>query len=313
MESICLVWRLPLSVLSFFFYRIVRFCLQKVVRKEVRRRSSLGEPVHWLGLSEALKQPMGLVYIMVTGPRWNCSAVIGVLGGSLKVESSIDIQIEAANRSAKQWTLVIYNECHQTVAYVGSMNTAEGTEWQKVNLEEGLYSIGLRYYNCSHDVKFPAVRVDNIERVSCRSMNNEMQEYQTYLKQIENKRGFFYYCLHYYMFHMLRWNKFFSASLVTSEFLPVGNPETLFEYGCLTKGNSLHVDFEADVLDRAYIYLAYYNTCSFPVFWIRIDQTGYLSQTVPCDGYYLIRVVYKNEVESATSSKKIQCKVIQKI
>ena len=309
MESISLIWQLPLSVLSFIFYRFIRYCLRKVVNKAVKCRLKRGDSIQWLGLSEVSKQPMGLAYIMVTGPRWNCHALIGILG-PLYVKSNIDIQIETAHRSSKQWTLVIYNIYHQTVAFIGSMNTTREILWHKINLEEGQYSIGLRYYDCEHDAGFPAVKIDGLEDVAFRSMEDEMNQYQKFLTQIKNYHGFFYYCLHYYVFHLLRWKKWFPESFVKREFLPVGNPETSFNYGCLRKGDTLRVDFEKDLLENAHIYVAYNNTCSFPVFWGRINQADYCSKPVPCDGFYLIRVLHKTEVKSDIPSNKIHCKII---
>jgi hypothetical protein len=278
-------------------------------KKEIKKRLKMGDSLKWLGFSEVVKIPMALPYIMVTGPRWNCHAVIGAVGPFV-VRSSIDIHVETAQKSAKQWTLVIYGESYQTETFLTSRTTPKGKLWQKVNLKNGQYNIGLRYYNCGDEVEFPAVKIDSVDRVSFCSVANEMQQYEAFLRQIQNRRRIFYYCLHYYVYHLIRWKKWLPESFVQREYLPVGNPETSFYYGSLRKGDILQVDFDKGIFDEASVYIAFYNICSFPVSWQRITQTGNFSSRFPCDGHYLIRILSKGEDKTGVSSKKVHCRIL---
>lgn len=288
-----LLWQVPLSILSFSFYRIMRFRLRKGAKKEIKKRLKRGEPLRWLGLSEVLKHPLVLPYVMVTGPRWNCHAVLGQVG-PFNVQSGIDIQMEIAQKSAKQFMFIFYREDYQTEIFISSLAISKGKPWQKIDLPAGQYRIILRYYECQDQVGFPPIKIDGIDRIAYRSMDNEGEQYKAYLRKIQNHRGFFYYCLHYYIFNLLRWRKWLPESFVKREYLPVGNPETSFYYGSLRKGDIIQVNFDSDLLNDINVYITFYNLCSFPVFWENINNAGYHSRRVPCDGCYLIRVNGKN-------------------
>ena len=307
---ISLLWQVPLFVLSFFFYRLMRLGIQKGANKDIKRRFKGGESLKWLGFSEILKQPMALPFIMVTGPRWNCHAVIGILG-PFNLQSTIDIQVETAQKSAQQWTIIIYSwkNKKQTVTFLSSATTTNGELERQINLAPGQYSIGLRYYNCQEEVAFPAVTIDGKQRVTSCSMKTESKQYQSFLRQIQNHRGIFFYGLHYYIFHLLGWQRCFPKSFVRKEYLPVGNPETSFYYGRIRKGDILQVDFDEGLINTASIYITFYNLCSFPVFWEDIIRIGYQSKPIPCDGHYLIRVHGRGR---RIEWLQICCKVISK-
>ena len=61
-----------------------------MARSQRNRKANKGEKLAWVTMSELLKSPMGIPYLMVTGPRWNCHAVIGGVG-PLQVQSLIEI------------------------------------------------------------------------------------------------------------------------------------------------------------------------------------------------------------------------------
>lgn len=310
-EIVPLLWQIPLSVMSFLFFHLMRNIIQKgaYISLKIGFISVKGEGLGWMGISEILKKPIALPYLMVTGPRWNCHAVIGTLG-PFHVKSFIEIQVEKAQKSAKQWTLIIYDRVYQTNSFLSSRNMTSGKVWEKVSLKPGRYGIALRYYDPEGEwVTFPAVKIDGMESVPSRSMRDEMEHYQTFLRKIQNRHGFFYYGLHYYVYHLLCWKKWLPESFVSKEYLPVGNPETSFYYGSMKKGDILEICFDKGLLDKANIYFAFDNRCSFPVFWETITQSRYHTGPVPCDGFYLIRVHSKCEKEADTLSDRVSCKI----
>ncbi len=121
----------------------------------------------WLGFSELVEMPLARPYIMVTGPRWNCHAVLGVLG-PVQVQSTLSINVKQCRMSAGQWTVVLYNSQRETVCSTGSTTDTGTVEWRDLTIEEGAYSIALRYYECVPHPVFPAVQIDRHEYTATR-------------------------------------------------------------------------------------------------------------------------------------------------
>ena len=224
-----------------------------MARSQRNRKAKKGEQLVWFTLSEILNSPIGIPYLMVTGPRWNCHAVIGGVG-SLQVQETVGIDVETAQKSAGEWTLVFYNEKMDTKTYLSSTEVRPKTAWKSINLESGRYMLSFRYYHVKKEVKFPTINVDGKKVIDARPINKEWQDYQEGLEVIRNHRGWFYYALHYYVFNLLRWRKWLPESFVEREFLPVGNPDTLFYYGILRQREKFKVTFDA-LLFRKSMYL----------------------------------------------------------
>ncbi len=307
MATFGLLWTVPLSLLSFAFFRFIRSRIRKAAAKFVQKKMERNEQVEWIALSEFLAQPMALPYQMVSGPRWNCHAVIGVVG-PLDVKSKVSIKVDQAQKSAKQWTIVFYEPSLATRTFISSAEVSGSESWQDISLEPGRYSLALRYYNSGDKVSFPAIKVDGENKVDERCVDQEYENYQSFLKKIQNSNKFFYRALHYYVYNLVYWEKWLSKSFVKNEFLPVGNPETIFHYGALQRGQKIQVHFDSKLLEEAHIYIAYDNLASFPVFWEEITSSGYESVAVPCKGYYLIRMHYKSQNRKA--SPDIETKVL---
>ena len=259
-----------------------------------KRQASKGEKLAWVTMSEILSSPMGIPYLMVTGPRWNCHAAIGGVG-PLQVQETIEVDIETVQRSAGEWTLVFYNEKMDTKTYLSPANVEPETTWQSISLESGKYLLSFRYYHPKKEVKFPAINVDGKKVIDAHPIDKEWKEYQEGLETVRDHRGWFYYALHYYVFNLVLWRKWLPESLVNKEFLPVGNPDTLFYFDILRHGQKLNIKFDSSLLEKACIYITYLNKCSFPVHWVEVTKPSYESKFMPCEGYYLVRVHHKEK------------------
>ena len=279
-----------------------------MARSQRNRKANKGEKLAWVTMSELLKSPMGIPYLMVTGPRWNCHAVIGGVG-PLQVQSLIEIDIETVQKSAGEWTLVFYNEKMDTKTYLSSTKIEPRTFSQSIKLESGQYMLSFRYYHTKNELKFPTIKVDGNKVIDARPIDKEWQEYQEGLEVVRNHRGWFYYALHYYIFNLLWWRKWLPESFVNREFLPVGNPDTFFYYDILRQGQKLTITFDSLLLGKACIYVAFLNKNSFPVNWEEVTNSDYQSPPLSFDGYYLVRVHHKEKGDHEELVKSMRCHI----
>src|SRR2546430_1025503 len=113
-------WEVPLALVSFVFYKVVRWLLRRVANLHFRPGTEKAR--HWRVLSaETLKNPLALPLLMTSAPRWNTHAVVAT-AGALRVERTLGVDVEAAARSAQSWTLVVYTfPGFRTVAGIDSL------------------------------------------------------------------------------------------------------------------------------------------------------------------------------------------------
>ncbi len=117
--QLSVLWEIPLAVLSFLFYKLMKFVIGNL--NTIYLYFNQGKALQWRVLSaETLKTPLFLPVLMTKGPRWNTHAIIGTVG-PFSVNSSMGLDIECANMSAKSWIAVVYSfPYYQTVASISS-------------------------------------------------------------------------------------------------------------------------------------------------------------------------------------------------
>lgn len=291
MQTLALLWRVPFFALSLLFYRALRLLLRAAARRAAAKRAADGAPAEWHGLSEMLAKPLALPYLMVSAPRWNCQAVVASTG-PFAVRSEIEVDLRSLRASAATWGLEIAAP-HVPGAALhlgpGAVQSEAGA-WHRVALEPQVCRLVLRYYGASGAAEFPAVKVDGNALVGARSARHEAASYAAYLEMIRNRSGVFYYCLHYYMRCLLRWQSRLRDAFVRSEYVPAANPGTLFRFGRLERGAILRVEVAEEFVNKALVDVVYYNRCSFPVAWERITGPSYRGEPATVDGSYLVRV-----------------------
>lgn len=290
-------WQLPLAILSYCWFRSIRWVMcQVVAKKKNKERSVKGDSFVWVELSEALRNiPLIRPYTMVTGPRWNCHALMLVVG-LFKVRSCIEIDVATARKSAKQWTIVIYAKDYQTESFVSYLDVPRDTDWYRVELTTNNCLICIRYYNVEETIVCPAIKIDGELLINKRPLPaNQMQMYESYLTSVKNYRNFLYLWMHYYLYPLLEWRKYFPDDFVKRQYLPMGNPDTEFLFGSIKKQEYVHFTFEQKLFNAANLYITLLNNGSFPVFWDSIKQVDYRSPKMPCNGTYLIRIHFKTK------------------
>lgn len=283
-------WEIPLAIASFLTFKILKFIIGVLYALYLGINRKLSS--QWRLLSaDTLVSPLSLPVLMTKGPRWNTHAIIGTVG-PFEVKEELALDGRAIAQSARSWTAAIYSyPFYRTVDNLGSLETPVNQEdenpWISLRLKPGRYSIGLRYYHSSATPVMPAVRIDGNEAIAPQSVDPDVNAF--YKDLVERTNGF-YRTLHFYVFTILKLRRWLPASFVQREYLPVGAPETHFFYDALEAGDRLTLHLAPPLIEHCDLYLTTYNRASFPLFWEIVESDGYVSQPMPTDGFYLVRI-----------------------
>lgn len=289
-HQLSLLGEIPLAVLSFLFYKLMKFVIGNL--NTIYLYFNQEKACQWRVLSaETLKNPLSLPVIMTKGPRWNTHAIVGTLG-PFSVNSSIDFERESADMSAKSWFAVVYSfPYYQTISNISSDSSQSEDQSSLLSLKPGKYSLIFRYYKCSEKVVLPAVIVDGVKIVNSQACPTDVN---SFYDSLINRDNWFYRSLHYYIFTVLKWQKFLPQSFVRREFLPVGAPDTEYFYGDLLQGEILQVGVSSAVLSCYDVYGDIYHRSSFPVSWWQQQTETHKTAPIASNGFYLIRVRKKS-------------------
>ncbi len=279
-----------LAVLSLASYQLVRIAFR--IFQSAYFLVAPQRLLHWRTLSgELLNRPLALPVVMTTGPRWNPHAIISI-AGPVSVVRSLRVDLQAAQRSARLWTMVVHKFPTDRIVATLGPSSADGC----LDLEPGRYALVLRYYEWSSTLELPAVDVDGRPGIPGCEVSVDVNEFYAGLGRRNN---WFYWWLHYYVFVMLQHRDRLPASFVRRHYLPVGNPETEFVFGSMRRGEPLSLDAARAFLPSHHVYFTLYNRASFPVVWYPVRES--MAHTEPAleDGYYLIRAHKRQVVERA--------------
>ena len=286
MKNLSFLGEIPLAVLSFLFYKITKFIIGNLFT--IYLAINKDKASQWRVLSqETIDSPLTLPVLMTKGPRWNTHAIIGTLG-PFSVNESIAIDLESANNSAQSWIAVVYSfPSYKTVTSIKYDDIETINKWYSLELKSGKYSLGLRYYNRLDMINLPAIKVDERELVSTEPIPQDINDFYYDLIKAKN---WFYSSLHYYIFTILKFRKWLPESFVRKEYLPVGAPDTFFAYNYVDKGQSLEIDFTAEIINNFDIYFTLYDRSSLPLSWCQIKSERYTLPAGDNQGYYLLRI-----------------------
>ena len=303
-KNISLVWEVPLALLSFGFYKIMKLMIGNLFT--VYLAINRDKANQWRILSqEVIDSPLSLPVLMTKGPRWNTHAVIGTLG-PFKVNNSLTLDLESANNSAGSWIAVVYSfPSYKTVTSIESDQVKSENKWYTINLPTGKYSLGVRYYNRRDRLIYPGVKLDDRDFVAPQPVASNINDFYHNLIQAKN---WFYLSLHYYIFTILKLRNWLPESFVRREFLPVGAPDTYFAYNYLQRGQALQIDIDPEILTHYDVYFTLYDRSSLPLTWSAIGSATYSLPSVASNGYFLLRI--RPKPEQAKTELKIAAQLI---
>ena len=281
-----LLWEIPLSVLSYLFFKVNKGIIGWLYARYLAR--NLKRAVTWRMLSaETLKIPIILPVLMTKGPRWNTHGVIGTLG-PFAIDSTLTVDLEQAQNSAKSWTVVIYSyPKYETVTQLSWLTPMSEQNNGTLLLPKGYYSLGIRYYGVQEQAVMPTVTFDQQEPLPGISVPKDNNRFYDTLS---DRTNLYYLSLHYYIHTLLRLRKSLPQSVVRSEYLPVGDPDTTFLYDYFNRGEALNVQIKPDLFTGYQVFLSVYNRSSLPIFSDEVKTSSYLTPSFQEHGYFLFRL-----------------------
>lgn len=286
------VWELPLAVISFLFFKLMKKLVTILyvanLRKHMRGRNC------WIVLDEAMaKKKLALAVLLVNAPRWNTHAIIAKTGG-ISVMKELGVRIDFAAGADSLWTIVVYTYPNfKTITYLSSLNLDQNNSFHiergiaYLALPKGEYALGLRYYDAKSDAKLPQVLADEKTVIEPCFIGDNINHFYLLLRQ---HRNVVHYLLHYYTYVMLRFKSWLPAKFVFSEYLPVGNPDTYFYFGALLAGERLQINVSPEAIQNHIIYYCLYDRASFPIVWGQVSDSSLVVKTNNEKATYLIRV-----------------------
>jgi hypothetical protein len=310
MTKIFLVWEIVLALLSFLFYKVMKFIIGNIFTIYLILNKK--QASQWRVLSQkTINAPLILPVLMTKGPRWNTHAVIGTLG-PFTVKESIEINIETANNSARSWIAVVYSfPGYKTITNLESEqskqdSSSKDNSWQTIKLSPGKYSLGVRFYNRRDNITYPAVKVDGQLYVESYSVPNNINDYYY---DLINAKNWFYSSLHYYIFTILKLRNYLPESFVRREYLPVGAPATHFAYNYLESQQALQINCSPEIIEQFDIYFTFYDRSSLPLTWCIIDNPDYQLSPQTNQGYFLLRI--RPKPEHSNTNIQVQSQLIK--
>jgi hypothetical protein len=286
MNKLSILLDLFLALFSFIFAKFYKFIIGNLYTLYLIFNKKKAN--QWRVIDNKLvSSNLNLAVLMTKAPRWNTHAIIGTLG-PFSVQNSLSIELKSAQNSAKSWIAIFYSfPGYKTITWVESNQVDSSQDYHNLSLPPGKYTIGLRYYNYYDNLVLPAIKVDGQELTSSQPIPSNSNQF--YERLIERKNGLFL-AIHYYVYTILRWQKFLPPSFVQNEFLPVGATDTKFFYDYLDQNEYIALETDESTLNKYDIYVTLYDRCSLPVSSFQVTNIQHNSIALNNKGYYLIRV-----------------------
>ena len=302
MKNLYWLWEIPLALLSFVFYKIMKFIIG--ILFTIYLAINQEKASQWRFFSQKMiAAPLILPVLMTKGPRWNTHAVIGTLG-PFKVKCEFALDVESANNSAGSWIAVVYSfPRYKTITSLESNIINSDGKWYSVKLKPGKYTLVIRYYNRTDSLQFPAIKVDGNNFVNAQAIPSDVNNFYYDLIKAKN---WFYSSLHYYIFTILKLRGILPESFIRKEYLPVGAPDTFFAYNYLQKQQQLQLNIDAEIVNNCNIYFTLYDRSSLPLSWSQITTTEYHLAAPETNSYYLLRIRPKPEFSDLSTDYTFQ-------
>jgi Family of unknown function (DUF6208) len=304
-NKISLIGEIPLALLSFIFYKVMKFIIGNLYTIYLSRDREKAN--RWRVLSqELIDSPLSLPVLMTKGPRWNTHAIIGTLG-PFTVRNYLELDVISANNSARSWIAIFYNfPGYETIDTIESSQVNSNHEWHKILLKPGKYTIGLRYYERFERVDLPAIKIDDRDFVAA---TNVPANVNNFYSDLAKKTNWFYFCLHYYIFTILKLKNWLPESFIKNEYLPVGATDTDFIYNFLEREQDLKININSSIFKNYLVYFTLYNRASLPLQSMSIEREETLVYRSDRAGFYLLRLRPKSTSEKLIDKENINWQI----
>jgi hypothetical protein len=288
-----------IAAVSLWFNKTTCMQIHWLLRCHSKLTLREGGSHRWRTMSDDLEKHGGFHIVSVLAPRWNCHALLARMS-PIWIDRSLTLELAGFGSQADSWSLVLYDVSLKMQQWVGSATISEKTvTW---HVPPAAYSLSLRYYTDSDDIEVPTVVIDGSVRVVGGIIAGEAPRYKQHLETIRNRSGPISRLLHYYVFYGLS-RKEKCAALLRRQFLPMGNPDTEWNYGHLAVGERLRIHSNHAHQQAYNTYVCYYNWASFPVEWHRIEGLEWCGDAFDQAVGYAIRRVRKEKPDASRDSE----------
>ena len=278
-----------LSILSFFCNKLVSSILKsKYFWTVTGLRDESSYRTEWSNWHDA-KRTLVQYERFVWGPRWNTHA--DLFSSWLKTPASSCTFVIDDSLNKAEWWAINFLDCNLNVLYSINSQMQQST-FDLLFIENKCALVNARVYKPSDGVLLPELlnRDGDILLKSTHFSQDQLKcRHEFYHSLFQKRDRFIFKMPMLYVNSLLTLNMPWLDSFVHKEFLPVGNPTTVFIYGVVKKGNRLIVTTAANAILQGILNITIYNICSIPTLWDVdiIDQT--FETIVQSDGFFLLR------------------------
>lgn len=281
------LWEVPLGVLSYGFSRVLKASLT-LLSRYYNPANTQAEPEWQVVSADFLKSPIKLVWTM-SRARWNLHSLIAI-AGPFTVERTLTLDTRSLSTSAQSWTAVIYTlKGYQTITSISSLKVPPEQDWATLELAPGRYLVGLRHYQWSDPIQLPAIQVDGELALASQPLAAP-PDFNRFYRDLIHRRAWIHGWMNFYVYPLLRYQRWLPQAFVKDTFLPVPNPETQFYYGAVNQGETVTLDCDPSLLTTHHLFFSVYSRDCFPLDWYPITTSHHVTQPWPEKGAYILRV-----------------------
>jgi hypothetical protein len=221
------------------------------------------------------------------------------------VKSAVTIHAKELPLHSDSWGVEIYDLQYRTVA---TYKSKTGESRNTISLAPGWYEFLHRFYTDGDALYCPEIVIDNGSQViESRIFPNEKQDFEKILTNLRKERNPSFLWQQYYIFHWVKTMTEDNEEKVRNEFLPMGDPHTIFVYEFLPKDTLLALSISSESLSHYRVYVQYLNEMSLPVYWTQVLNTEWRGEKSQEDGAYFIRFVPRGKTDPSHVKPEYQC------
>ena len=288
---------LPLYLSSFLFYRVMlQFLNGFRERKQVF--ATRWEDIFHTGFGGEVFDHKMLLGLLLFGPRVNTHTNVHVLDVSSSTRIS-NVNVENIVEQGFSWQIVAYGNAlgRETLGRCGPVSSAGDTVTLQVETRAPYdrdFNLQIRGYLFDGRVSARLPRIWMNGTLVTTEDTVFHADHMDVHRRYRAHQQFLHVALHFYIFPLLCFRRFFSEAFVRAEYLPVPNPDTKWLYGPVFEGYALRFNITATILMDHIVFCTVYSRGSVPVDRLHDMRDGDEIEPADEDGFWALRCVRKD-------------------
>ncbi len=303
---------LPLCVLSYVYYCCMQRALLPIGAKmRINLATDKWTDTLFLKLGQGKMEQKTIIGALLFGPRWNTHTNVNALA-ILPKGRKTTLTVENVKAPGFSWQIVAYGNHmnRDTIGKCGKLAAGGDTFEFPVETKAPYptqFSLAIRSYlfDGTKEATLPKIWMDG------ELLNKEPSTFSkdklAFNYDLRKAQKAHHLALHFYIWPLLCFRRFFTEHFVRWQYLPVGNPETQWLYGPTFAGYALNFKVDAEIHADHLVFCSVYSRASMPT--LPCNEILELDQTLPTcdeDGYWAMRCVRK---DGATTSEAVLEKI----